>query len=270
MVILIEKGPRPVQPFCRGKPLTYWVEQWTQPGRPQVETALQELGPRAVPFLLWSFKRGEPLHQRLYQRVWLISPEPFRKFLPSPHPSFWMRIPWALGRLGPTALPELCVAHSDLDPKVRQAVHNALSLSAGGAGPSVVAGLTNLLNHPDGEVRGEAAFALGELRRLHRGVNETEAVPALRRMLTDPYPYARQEAAVSLWWIERDTNMIKLLITELAKAPDLETGTRIVDHFFLIGGPARVEFMAISNAVWSSVQLRSLSNAIRLIPKGSE
>jgi HEAT repeat protein len=187
----------------------------------------------------------------------------------SPRLTFWQAIPWALGQLGPTALPELCVAFSDSNLAVRQAVHGAIGNITEPVRAETVRALMQLLADPRGDVRGEAAFALGQLATPNYRHEGQECIPELRRMTSDVHPYARQEAAFALWRISRDTNIVTVLITELAQASDLETGTRIVDYFCQIGGPARAAMPAISNVVWSSPKLRSLTNVIRLIgPKG--
>jgi HEAT repeat protein len=59
-------------------------------------------------------------------------------------------------------------------------------------------------------VRGNASRDLGKL-----GPVAKEAIPQLRQLLKTGDSYTRQQAAVALWRIDNDTNVIPLLVSEL-------------------------------------------------------
>src|SRR5664280_2605422 len=82
-------------------------------------------------------------------------------------------------------------------------------------------------------------------------------IAALTRLLADPHPYAREEAAFALWQINRDTNAVSLLVSELKKTSDPKMRLTIINHFRSIKTVENA-YPAISNLVNRSAQLRKL------------
>ena len=177
----------------------------------------------------------------------------------------------ALSRLGPKAVPSLVAAFDDPNPEVRLVAVRALAGLAtclGEQAPLVMAGLVRLLDDSNDEVRYSVILLLGRVsadksaavaglvRALTtQGAEEDPiyirqgaayvlgkigpaaqaAVPELTRVMRDPGFGAQPEAAVALWRISHDTNLV-------------------VGHLSAMNGPPRGAQALESPMAWSRIQ----------------
>jgi HEAT repeats len=179
-----------------------------------------QLGPRAVPILLQKIRKGR---------------------------TFQSDIGVALASLGPGAVPGLVAAFQDRNDRVRLAAVRAVASLRGDLEPQadfVTPRLIKLFRDPNIEIRYTAALALrrmgpskvqaipaltdalaiqdmrarGNPAQIQQvaahvlgkiGPDASGAIPVLTRMLKHPSSNVGQEAAVALWRITHDTNLIE-------------------------------------------------------------
>jgi len=279
----------PRDPVYQGEPLSYWFDQFNTTNRPQAAIAIRQIGTNAVPFLLKKAKSkdGDTLYERLYRTIYYRAPAVLQRRLPLPKPienNYDYRVAPALQLLGLPAVPQLIEAMGDKHPKVRLAavrVTRLNGLEANAAVPTLV----KLVNDSNGEVRVEAVCALsvmgphkklavqaliGALNDSNRGpkpgmtvyVKENAArvlgeigpearasVSPLTRLLSDTNSYAREQAAIALWRINRDTNVVPVLIAELGSASEAPAYGRILTALREIGPSARAAVPVIIKTI---------------------
>jgi len=268
----------PRDPVYQGQTLSYWFDQFNTTNRPQAALAIRQIGTNAVPFLLEKAKSedGDTLYERVYRTIYYRAPTILQRRLPLPKPienNYNYRVASALQLLGVPALPLLIEAMGDKHPKVRLAavrVTGLIGLEANAAVPT----LAKLVGDPNAEVRVMAVCALsamgpnkrlaiealiGALNDSNRGpkpgmtlyVKESAArvlgeigpearaaVSPLTRLLGDTNSYTRVRAAIALWRINRDTNVIPVLYAELESASEAPAYGRILTALRQMGPSA--------------------------------
>jgi HEAT repeat protein len=131
------------------------------------------------------------------------------------------------------------ISSSDREP-YPAAIEQALS----GAHPAIEP-LLNLLHHTNTVVRLSAIMALEIASSATTDVpaiEETEvrmAVKELRILLNHPHAYTRQQAALTLWRIARDTNGLPALLARLHETRDRESARSILSGLAEFGPDAK-------------------------------
>jgi len=242
---------RPREPSYQGKSLSDWVDLLYSTNHTQAMNSIGAIGPKAIPFLFEQARHWDPAVQRLYRAIW---PKlPLRQRLPTPKPvdpNFPGKIGNALMAVGQQELPRLIAALEDRDPHVRCVA--VLGIQYMGAKPdAAVPVLCKLLSDPDDWVRGSALIALGLMgpkakpavpafiATLRFGTNghlvgtrataawalgqvgpdAQMAVPWLRQSLSDTNAPMRLSAAIALWRISQDTNVVSVVIEQFERNP---------------------------------------------------
>jgi len=242
---------RPREPSYQGKSLSKWVDLLYTTNHTQAMNSIGAIGPKAIPFLLEKARHEDPAVQRLYRAIW---PKlPLRQRLPTPKPvdpNFPGKIGNALMAVGQQELPRLIAALEDRDARVRHVA--VLGIQYMGAKPdAAVPVLCKLLSDRDDWVRGSALAALGSMgskakpavsafiATLRFGTNEhivgirgtaawalgevgpdaRMAVPWLRQSLSDTNAPMRLSAAIALWRISQDTNVVSVVIEQFDRNP---------------------------------------------------
>ncbi|PYK62566.1 MAG: hypothetical protein DME21_05925 [Verrucomicrobia bacterium] len=244
---------RPREPSYQGKSLSDWVDLLYSTNHTQAMNSIGAIGPKAIPFLLEKARHEDPAVQRLYRAIWPKLPAFLRQRLPTPKPvdpNFPGKIGNALMAVGQqelprliaaledrdphvrcvavlgiqymgakadAAVPELCKLLSDPDDWVRGSALVALGLMGSKAKPAVSAFIATLRFGTNGHlvgIRGTAAWALGEV-----GPDAQMAVPWLRQSLSDTNAPMRLSAAIALWRISQDTNVVSVVIEQFDRNP---------------------------------------------------
>ena len=244
---------RPREPSYQGKSLSDWVDLLYSTNHTQAMNSIGAIGPKAIPFLFEKARHEDPAVQRLYRAIWPKLPAFLRQRLPTPKPvdpNFPGKIGNALMAVGQQELPRLIAALEDRDARVRHVA--VLGIQYMGAKPdAAVPVLCKLLSDPDDWVRGSAlptlglmgskakpavsafiatlrfgtnghivgirgtaAWALGEV-----GPDARMAVPWLRQSLSDTNAPMRLSAAIALWRISQDTNVVSVVIEQFDRNP---------------------------------------------------
>ena len=161
-LILFSINSQPSPPVYAGKT----VDQWLDAGYEDAATALHEIGPSAVPYILGKLRREDSRCGSLqrFRQLFNRLPANLRAILPKPKVGNFdeMRACSDLLELGPQAIPLL----------------------------------TAELHHPTPVVREVSAHALGLFRR--QGKNITQSVPFLIKAERDPNLEVRARAAWAL------------------------------------------------------------------------
>jgi len=272
----------------------------TWPGQPNPERdQIVELGSRTVPTLLGIIQRRDWREWRVWERLRQRLPQSLGEILPQSYEAVSERLKalWMLGELGPEAseaTPALWqVARfgsaTELQARARIALAHILpddqvALS------NIVAMLVSpqqterfyaaqesgsFIDHPDfhpdlllpaltdtaGEVRANASFSIGEF-----GLRATNAVPALRSLLSDPYRHVSICAAYSLARIDPSTaaECTDAVVNALKRSADLSG--MVAPSFFAAAGPKAIGALPyLENALTSrSGPLSSSSVAMAL------
>ncbi|PYJ55030.1 MAG: hypothetical protein DME24_25485 [Verrucomicrobia bacterium] len=280
---------RPREPVYLNRLLSFWFDQFNTTNRPQAATAIRQIGTNGIPFLLEKAKSkdGDTLYEKLYRTIYYKVPFGIKRRLPLPKPienTYDYRVANTLQLLGPPAVPQLIDAMGNRHSKVRLAAVRVTRLIGPEANAAVPA-LAKLVNDSDGEVRVEAVLALrfmgpnkklatqaliGALGDSDRGPKPGStvyvkgnaarvlgeigpqaqvAVPALTKLLSDTDPYAREEAAVALWRINHDTNVIPVLLAELEAANEAPRYGIILTAFGEMGPAAKPAVPAIMKTI---------------------
>jgi HEAT repeat protein len=104
----------------------------------------------------------------------------------------WRKAPWALGKIGVPALPDLITTLQDPNPSVRlRAIRTIVAM--GKVASDAAPGLAQCLKDSDPRVRQWAAVALGQI-----GPAAAGGGAALIGALKDPEPSVRQASAAAL------------------------------------------------------------------------
>jgi HEAT repeat protein len=238
---------------------------------------ISKLGLKAVPILLQEVRAEYSLPRRFYRSAWTNLPALGKRWLPSPAPvdvNLILGTSEALSLLGPPTLPRLVAALIDANTQVRLTVLDAIGRmgpTASGAIPDLIM----LLHDPNAEVRYDAVSALEAMGPKNRQAipdlitilqdddvgsqpgmvvyvrehaaqllgemrsDAQTAVPSLRPMLNDAHPYAREQAALALWRITGDTNLVPALVAEFEQAADAQTRQRVLTIFEEMGPGAK-------------------------------
>ena len=286
------------EPVHQGKPVSDWFDQFNTTNRSQAAIALREIGPAAVPVLLKKARSndGVSLHDKVYRTIYNKAPSGWKRRMSLPKPVdgiFDYRVANALQLLGPAALPQLLEGMADHNSNVRLTSLRAVKLIRPKT-ESLVPAFTRLVNDRDGRIRVEAILALhgigpakklamaeliGALNDSDRGPRPNEfcfvraaaalalgeigpeaksALPGLTRVLSATNSYTRIQAAIAIWRIAADTNMIPTLIAELDTTPDVPTCSWILSAFGEMGPVAKPAIPAMLRKLQGS---RGVSNA---------
>ena len=272
----------------------------------QAERAIHSIGPQAVPFLLDKIKREHSMAARLYAAVWQKIPQGLRQRLSPPkqfnrYGNPHSQIVWALETLEPEVVPALIAALNDSNSDIQITTLAAL----GGFGTDAAQAtptLMKLARHPNGFVRRWTIFTLGRMgpRRTNPSptlitalkdddisplpnssarVRETAAQvlgdigspaqaasPELKQLLTVSDHGIRQEAAIALWKITRDFEVLPVLIDELKKADDPK---RIIALLGEMGPMAKPAIPAIQDVVRHRLPMHETARLFRRPAKES-
>jgi len=240
---------QPREPTYEGQSLDYWLDRLYADNNYATNVFLR-IGPKAIPFLFNKTRAQDPDSpiQRTYRAVWTRLPGGLRRHLSEPCDG---GSPDSIGlALSLAARGEIRLVSArleDTNKAVRQVAIIATRLMKPDPDLTVPI-LARLLSDPEGMIREEASLALAQLSPNKQAIpalieaarggaigpwNRTPgnaamalggsgpearaAVPVLTRMLSDTNSYSRQQAAVALWRINRDTSVIPLLIEEMRK-----------------------------------------------------
>jgi HEAT repeat protein len=126
----------PNEPRYQGRRITEWLHDYSAPRPPflepsnarlEAEKALQEIGPKAAPYIIRRLKADDSLWNRQYRTLFAKLPSWVRKVLRAPGEPFTEREgSAAFLAIGPTVKPELARALTDDSPLVRAAAAQAL------------------------------------------------------------------------------------------------------------------------------------------------
>jgi len=255
--------------------LSYWVQRvdWAGADQERARNAIRRIGPKAIPFLFKRIRRLEL--QRLSAAAWSSLPAPLQDYV-SPKildASLPNRTAIALSLLGPAVIPQLLAATQDPSSDLQAVAVNAIG-RMGSKADYVLPTLTNFLNHTNGEVRLNAVLAISQLGPVRTqavpglvvalndsnlgpngsrvfvreaaarslgeiGPDGALAVPTLISLLGDPEQYLRHEAAIALWQITHDTNLIAQFATALENAPTAREYRTYLEVLAFIGPSAK-------------------------------
>ena len=292
----------PRDPVYYDKPLGYWVDQLGESAKDQREArlAIRTIGPAGVPFVFQTVRRHHSWSRRVYRRIWPQLPGKIQRHAPRPSLGYDLAtIGAALGTLRPPPVPQLIKGLEDKDRDVRIVAEWAVA-SAKTRAHAAVPALAKLVHDSSGWVRCNAVTALGQMGpyrtqaipalidalkdsgtgiedgRVYRlkirqqaarvlgetGPSARVATPALTGLLSDSDSSARIESGLALWQLNRDTNVLPVLIQGLKESPDGQTCRRIVTVFGEMGGVAKAAIPAIiervANPPLEAKPLRSL------------
>jgi HEAT repeat protein len=121
----------------------------------------------------------------------------------------------ALGAIGPPAVPLLVQTLTNQSASTRMAVVQALNFMHGAE--EAIPDLLRCLDDPDPGVRGEAAIALGDLRK-----QPDRVVPKLMERLADTNSSARADAALALGLFESKARLAVPKLMELQNDSNAE------------------------------------------------
>jgi HEAT repeat protein len=130
---------------------------------------------------------------------------------------------WALGRIGPPAapaVPDLCIALKDLDPRTGTGAAQALGAigpAASAAAPYLIAAIS------------EANQVLSRLAVKALSLIGPPAVPALLGALTQSEPFLRGEAALALSWMGDGAHAAVTPLIEMLRVMPRSAGDRPID-----------------------------------------
>jgi HEAT repeat protein len=238
-------------------------------------------------------KLRDSLLIRLHRAAWLRLPLVLQRVFPKPKAwdsSVQPRTRWALGLIGVAAVPSLLSALDDPNVEVRFVAIEAIGLLD--ADPNVtVPALAKVLRDSNPEVRLRTVQVLGEIGRKSKqaipvlvsaladsnagekagmvapvreaaadglgriGPQAHSAVPQLTRLLIHTNGYTREQAAIALWMIDRSTNSIPLLASELQQASDAEIFVRMLTTLGEMGSVAQSAVPAIRGSLTNSYML---------------
>ena len=244
---------RPREPSYQGKSLSEWVDLLYTPNHTQAMNSIAAIGPKAIPFLFEEARRWDSTVQGVYRTIWPKLPAILRQRLPALKPvdlNFPGKIGNALMAVGKQELPRLIAALENRNPRVRHVA--ILAIQYMDAKPdAAVPVLCKLLSDPDDWVRGSALQLLGFMgpkakpavpalmATLRFGTNKyivgtrataawalgrigpdaRTAVPWLKQSLSDTNTPLRLTAAIALWRIVQDTNVVALVIEQFDRNP---------------------------------------------------
>ena len=244
---------RPRETTYQGKSLSEWVDLLYTPNHTQAMNSIAAIGPKAIPFLFEEARRWDSTVQGVYRTIWPKLPAILQQRLPALKPvdlNFPGKIGNALMAVGKQELPRLIAALENRNPRVRHVA--ILAIQYMDAKPdAAVPVLCKLLSDPDDWVRGSALQLLGFMgpkakpavpalmATLRFGTNKyivgtrataawalgrigpdaRTAVPWLRQSLSDTNGPMRLSAAIALWRIVQDTNVVALVIEQFDRNP---------------------------------------------------
>lgn len=254
------------EPTYRNHPLSYWTLQLGGREFGKSYDAIRAIGPDAVPWLLTSVRSAHSLRHTAYRGMWEVLPQRARRHFAVPEPAREIddRMAHALSVLDSKGIPRLIAALSDRNHHVRRVAVRAIGrmLLSEETVTLTVPRLATLLSDPDESVRiaalatleqmgSEASGAIPALiQSLQNDQPETlwaaglqfrslavrtlgrfreqarDGIPALQALLKTPDRSLRTHAAIALWRVSRDTNMVAILVGDLtsgnlAFSPDI-------------------------------------------------
>ena len=155
----------PREPSYKGKPLSQWIEAYSEQEVSEADEAneaLHSMGTNAVPYLMAWFRakptlarkkglaRAAPLPPAQFKPAWIATDSPRRS-----------QAMWALSVLGPaanSAIPELARLANDTNDRIRS--HEAATVLFN-LGSKSLAPLLPLLTNNEGTIRFNAAMEIG-------------------------------------------------------------------------------------------------------------
>jgi HEAT repeat protein len=243
------------EPVYAGKPLSYWAEHASATEFAQSYRAIRAIGSEGVPWLLGRVRFLHGMRQRIYAAVWPNLPLHLRRRLAPPLnvSAVEEKVTFALSLLESNGVPSLVTAFRDRKSSVRKVAVSAIGrmLLTDQVVAQSVPELSKLLADPDESVRLAVVSTFGQMGArakaavpaLIQVVSEPKpevnqgsgrwfrvsavrflgllgpeakgAVPELRKLLAAPDRDLRRQAAIALWRIDHDTNMVAVLTSEL-------------------------------------------------------
>jgi hypothetical protein len=218
------------EPTYLDKPLSYWLPQLLTNNRPQAESAFQEFGTNALRFLQGKIRSEFTAWRIAYRAAWPKFPAVVQQCLTPPRSidDSWEAILRALKALGPASLPAMTDWLHHRDSRVRlmailviRDIDPVMWPNRTKVVQSLVQAIRQKANVAE-DVKGEAAWALG---CIGPGARST--------------PYVRATAAIGLWRIAGETNVLPILVRELGRSPDEMTCRRIIAALGEMGEAAK-------------------------------
>jgi HEAT repeat protein len=257
VICMVAIGPRPPKPLVvNGKSIETWSME-ANGGNSNAVAIIREVGPKAVPNLVWQLGRKESF---LHRTAWQLKPKLPATFqamivkrFGAPHPE-WISgreaAAFSLGLIGPAAEPAIPKLTRALDDKEGNVGWKAAA-ALGGIGPNSAGALIGALKGRDSDVRWKAAYALGEIRPA-----ATEAIPALIAAASDSNEQVRNSAAYSLGQNGAPTLFALADLVRKGGAREHDTGNRLLDQFERMK-PNCVTPLLIESATNESATIRS-------------
>jgi HEAT repeat protein len=244
----------------------------------QAEVAINAMGVDVIPFLLDKVRREHGLRERLYATVWPNLPRALRQRLSPPrqfrnYGNPHGQIVRALGTLESSAVPALITALRDHNCEV-QITSMAALCGFESAADAAIPSLLKLTKHSNGFVRRWSVFSLGRMGpgrtnavpNLIAALKDSDVSPLpgssarvretaaevlgqlgpqahaacseLKKLLADPDAGVRREAAIALWRIASDREVLPILITELKGNEDAKQLIAVLGEMGPIAKPA--------------------------------
>lgn len=246
---------RPHEPVYHGRPVTYFTEHLSGREFEESYDAIRAIGAEGVPWLLNKARSAHGFKEEAYAAVWPTIPTGLQRRLRPPVNSKAVdeKVAYALSLLKSDGVPTLITVFRDRQSSIRRIAATAIGrmLLTDQIVAQSVPALSQLLADPDESVRVAAIEALEKMGpgakaaipalvemvghanpassrisgpRSRRwavrllamlGPDAKSAVPELTRLLQARDRYVRSEAAVALWRIQQNTNMLTVLTAEL-------------------------------------------------------
>ncbi len=197
----IQDEPEFLEPSHEGKPLRYWLGAMSNPkfGEARIREAFREMGPRAVPALVWHAKKADPPWNTIYRKGYELAPGFLRGWMPFPETAGMMSqyCQWGLylSVAGPRAARDAHYLVEGLSsPFARDRVVMVTLLGGiGNKSKRAMNGLKQALKDPDPKVRWQAALMF-----FHADPSDPVAVPQLIEALGSPSAFLRSDAVLAL------------------------------------------------------------------------
>jgi HEAT repeat protein len=175
------------EPLHNGKPIRYWVDQaCSRPNEFEAQREVRNIGVQAIPCLISKLKYRETWVDRSLLEIRDRLPPPLSRLLPAP----------------------------STGPFERSCAAECLAMFGPDAKPAVraLAKLVNV-NNTNGLDADRAIAALNAI-----GPEARDALPALRRAMTNQRPFLQVAAARAVWAIHRETNLVLHVFTNVISA----------------------------------------------------
>ena len=255
---------RPREPVHQGKSITQWINELPKGQRltamgfmdreTRAKEAIRSIGTNAVPYLARAMNQHDSSFANLRIKTWNSWPFLQRHFSRPVSPLEIRReavrtLQEFVSRYPKTSfegiVPALVKALRDADSELRIiAVSTLGTIAIQHQSQSALAALVVALDSPHEEVR---RFAAGQLDQGNQA--QSEALPAVRRRLSDPSVGVRIEAALALFQIGQQTNeAVTVLFSALEASGSTDRGNA-ANHLSLIRPAAKPAIPALEEGL---------------------